>query len=271
MACGGADESPGPQIIIPAIANVIAGALTSEKIESLSRSARHATPAGAYSVGLVRSCIKTLKRHFNQFHIDGDWILGHPSNSTTLLAPLQDIASKFKNILEGDYIRSFFHNKTPPSSRYELLHALYLVLKERPSEFEEIRVIRNDVVEQLLQLLPAMEEFCELVEDAMPTTSDVSRSTVATADSHPWSSNDSLRALESVQSLTERLHRSLHQDWPCRRHGDEHAGALGECTHAYMQLDPQWVEHGVEGNVFFIVLSDHENYQECNVRIEDTM
>jgi hypothetical protein len=271
MARGNESEPLEPHIIVANVAHFIAKAFKKkrETLEIASQPIKEEILDT--NIESQRRCMRDLKLQFSHLFLCRDRIatcLSGASNAD-LLKQLTDVAFKVETVIAEDYVRSFLTLQAAIPASCPSLHMLSLIIQRPASDFEVDRFIRSDVAHDLMQLLHAMQELADLIDDAMPLIPHMEHDQPDFARSHQWTPFDNRRASPSVHPLAERLHRSLHHDWPCRReeHREEHDGALGECTHAYMQLDPQWIMNGVEGGSFSIVLSIDGRYQECKVHL----
>jgi hypothetical protein len=260
-----------PCITVPTVAELIARVFK-KKQEKLGSSFQSATEEGIRpSIESQRRCLRGLKREFSLLSHKRDLIAAYLIEATNgdLLTCLNDVASKIEKIIAGDYVHQFIDPDNTVPEQLGILQSLYLVVQTQPSNIEDDRLIRDDVAEHLEQLLYAMQELADLIEDAVPLAFELEDGKQTFSESHEWTPFNDRTASPCVQPLAERLHRSLHFDWPCHREEHEqHSGTLGECTHAYMRLDPQWIINGVEGGAFFVVLSVDDQYQECKVHLK---
>ena len=271
IACGSESQYPVPHIIVANVAHFIARAFK-KKRETLEISHQPVTEDSSdFNIESQRKCMRDLKHQFSHLFLCRDRIAMCLSGATNadLLTQLNDVASKVENVIAEDYVRIFATSQDAIPASHPNLHMLSLITQRPTSGFEIDRFIRSDIADCLKQLLYAMQELSDLIEDAIPLISHMEHDQPNFAKSHQWTPFDNRRASPCVQPLAERLHRSLHHDWPCHReeHKEGHNGTLGECTHAYMRLDPQWIMKGVEGHAFSIVLSIDGQYQECNVHL----
>jgi hypothetical protein len=271
MSYDAVHASPGLQIIDPAVAKVIAHALTdNKKVEALCTSAGSiatATPLDAEFI--LRTCLKHLKHQFSWVSLSSHQIATCSSTRSDLITQLEVIASNMDMIIDAEYVKTFLKKEHLVSQKLERLNNLYSVLKRQPTLFDDdpSRIVRDDAAEHLLQLWPAMDKVYNMMKDTtlpLPFTDD---DVTGAAQSHSWTPFHSSGVPDPVQQLAERLHSSLHRDLSCDRHSQEHNDAIGDCTHAYMQLDPHWIIRGVESDVFFVVLSNEARYQECRVHL----
>lgn len=175
---------------------------------------------------------------------------------------LDEIALCLDSIIDGEYVGKFCPRHYIEDMRVK---QLYHALQERPTGFEDSRVLRNNIVDECSRLLSSLTWISNWVNDA--ALSDLDFYPIVSVPPVP---SRLYQGSESVRDLTTRLHGSLHQGWPCQtEHDGEHEGKLGECTRANMRLDPKWLRHGAEDKAFFVILAANETtYQECEIHLD---
>ena len=175
---------------------------------------------------------------------------------------LNEVAIHVESVIDGEYVGSFC-----PQNYIGDLHIkrLYYILQERPTNFEESRVLCSSRVDKCFSILPSLSWISRSIDAT--ALSDSGFSPMVSIPPVPLQLHQSSGA---VRELATRLHKSLHQGWPCRSEHDEgHEGKLGECTRANIRLDPKWLRNGVEDETFFVVLSvDDTTYQECEIHLD---
>jgi hypothetical protein len=175
---------------------------------------------------------------------------------------LNEVARHVDSVIDGEYVGSF-----SPQNYIGNLHIkqLYYILQERPTNFEESRVLCSSRVDMCSRILPSLKWISKSIDAAA-----LSDSGFNPTESIPPVPLRLHRSSGAVCELATRLHKSLHQGWPCQDEHDEgHEGKLGECTRANIRLDPKWLTNGVEDETFFVVLSvDDTTYQECEIHLD---
>lgn len=266
------DTDTGLHIIITSVATPIAVALDGRlkehylSCETTSKNRLQSTDKAR----LVSPCqcnlgkaLRGLKRNFATLHEEQNFI-GQCVVNREFQRHLGEIAFCLDNAIDGEYVGNFHTNEPRRPLQNRRLKELYYVLRERPSDFEDTRILRGNITEELSRLLPLLTWISTFVD----TTSSPGLGP-STTGSVPPVTLGLHQGSDMVRGLAERLHRSLHQGWPCRNeHEEGHEGKLGECTRANMRLDPQWLRHGIEDEAFFVMLSIHDTtYQECRIHL----
>lgn len=270
--------TPDPHIVVVSIAKTIAVALnsqleshylscayTSERGSQYASGARGVLPCSpACSLGRT---LRALKRGFATLH-DEEYMVErclHDSNESyrrEFQRQLNEVATHVDSVIDGEYVGSIC-----PQNYIGNLHIrqLYYILQERPKDFEESRVLCSSRVDKCSRILPSLLWISKFIDAAALSDSGLSPTV-----SIPPVSLQLHQGSGAVRELATRLHKSLHQGWPCQSEHDEgHEGKLGECTRANIRLDPRWLRNGVKDETFFVVLSvDDTTYQECEIHLD---
>lgn len=272
----GIGTGPGLHVLITSVARSIAVALNS-RLEVHYLSCR--TTSGSIlpyidKTRRVSPCfcgigvkLRALKREFATLHDEGHLIERCLINSSAgdhreVQRRLDELALCLDSIIDGEYVSNFCRRDCVKDMHVQ---QLYYALQERPTGFEDSRVLCNNIEDECSRLLPSIAWISKWVNDA--ALSDLDFCPILSVPPVP---SRLYQGSESVRNLTTRLHKSLHQGWPCHTEHDEgHEGKLGECTRANMRLDPKWLRHGAEDETFFVVLAVNETtYQECEIHLD---
>lgn len=270
------EGTPDPHIIVISIAKTIAVALDSQ-LESHYLSCTNTSERGSrYASGARRvlpcscslgSTLRALKRDFATLHEEEYMVEQclHDSNEShrrEFQRHLNEVAIHVDTVIDGEYVGSFC-----PRNHIGNLHVkqLYYILQDRPTNFEESRVLCSSRVDKCSRILPSLLWISKFIDAA--ALSDSGFSPTVSIPPVPLQLHQSSGA---VRELASRLHKSLHKGWPCQSEHDEgHEGKLGECTRANIRLDPKWLGNGVQNETFFVVLSvDDITYQECEIHLD---
>ncbi len=193
------------------------------------------------------------------------------SESAELVECLDSIAVTLECMLDGDYIGAFMDDAAPRA-----LQKFASIIRKPPYGFEREKAIRRDAGAKLPELLSLLGMWDEITDRSAPEDTDASEaldSSRTREQPKPQLGASTFRGPTSVPTLAGQLYRTLHQNWPCRSDGHSpelHAGTLGECIEADIQLDPRWVTRGNEERSFFVVLRGAGISQECRVELSET-
>ena len=264
------DQEPDLLATISTAADAIAAVLTSERPKAGDR--WHRTSEGEESKELrMRLCFLYLERLRIR-----DQLCILPGER--LNAHLEEIATRMDSLIDDHYLADFQNSRTNDlgSGQHKRLEDFVIAhetQQREPVKFEEARAIRISAAKDLSRLLSALRSFFHTYEELDSQRADPTEAYQTPAvDSVSTISFNSFRGPNNVKTLAERLHWVLHKGRPCilEEHVDGHVGALGDCTHARMQLDPRWIMQGIEDGCFFIVLSGDGIDQECEVCLTKT-
>jgi|SRR5690242_12035254 len=263
---------PGLHVVLPTVAGCVSRALTEEnKFRAIS---------GVYCFGNIpvtlaagptkaQNNIRLLKQYFNTIFLYRQF--SGIFSTASIMECMEDVALRMERIIDVVYLQSFRGYFGDAFSQAQgALIILYLILEKRPPDFEEVLVIRHDAAQQLVALTPIMAKLRHEIHQLIPAT----KGDADVNGPHSKTPFDSTMAPPKVYPIANRLHELLHQEWPCSERDkpehDIHKGNLGNCTHAYMQLDPSWITKGVQGDEFAVFLSNEEVYQECKINVGPT-
>lgn len=265
------DSIPDLHVVLPTVAGCVSRALTEEnRFHAISDAYCFGNTPVTLATGPVKTQkdIRLLKQYFHTIFLYRQF---SGTFSTPLIVEyMEDVSSRMESIIDVSYLqgfRDYFFDAF--SQAPSALIILYLVLEKQPPDFEEVSVIRRDAAQQLVALTPIMAELQHEIHQLILAT----KGDTDVNGPHSKTPFDCAIIPPKVHPMAERLHKLLHQEWPCSERDkahDIHKGNLGNCTHAYMQLDPRWITKGVQGDEFAVFLSNEKVYQECKIYVGPT-
>ncbi|KAL6872221.1 subtilisin-like protein [Trichoderma longibrachiatum] len=183
------------------------------------------------------------------------------TSSADLTRCFSDIAQCMNDMLEELYITRLANRfLSVAANRGAALWKLAQLITWSPREISIESAIRQDIGEICFTLLPLLQIWEQLINQLMPSSKRLPGRQIETS---------ALRNAASIRTSTGKLHRTLHEHWPCRLNVQAHRGSLCDCLMADLQLEPHWLMSGNDEESFFLLLKGSGISQECKIHLSE--